>query len=286
MSFAIHVREGRAKEAVLSAVLALPSDVARFASECVAFVGVGETARGLAVAPSRRWIIVLDEREPDAATVAHEIAHAWMGHRGREVNHERQAAALARSWGAQGSAADPDSCARRFRPEERGTFRCRVEGDELHVACDCGNRSCCVTRANAPGAVLVTCVRCMRRELFDVNELPSFVCPCCGVEAAVSMVRDGLPALLAWRVDGARGVFSWARRGMRGLTRWVRRGCPAHFAVKWMEGDVLAVRCGTCARRSKLRIAARGSASRRAEPPSPEEAGAGAKAPVSCPGSH
>ena len=62
-----------------------------------------------------RWIIVLDDAEHSSkdfdATIAHEIAHAWLGHdRIGEIPEdcEPQAAALAREWGFLGRASDLD----------------------------------------------------------------------------------------------------------------------------------------------------------------------------------
>jgi hypothetical protein len=64
-----------------------------------------------------RWVILLDGGQPADqihAAIAHEIAHAWLGHESGAPSvpedpflGERQAAQLAREWGLVGDGADP-----------------------------------------------------------------------------------------------------------------------------------------------------------------------------------
>jgi hypothetical protein len=251
-----NVRDRRAREAVTSALIALPPEVARWAARNVSFEGVGLSASGLCITPSRWHRVVIDEWEADAAVVAHEIAHAFLQHRGRDKKHEQQAAALAAAWGFKGDPADPISVARRFRPEEGDAFRCRVDAAarEVRFVCTCGD-VCRATRPNMAGAVLVVCFRCLSRELEAVNELPGLACPRCGTDRAISIVRDALPLLLALEADGLLGALAWMRRGCPGLARWIGRGMPGRFSVRWAAGDSLRISCGTCGARSTVRVA-------------------------------
>lgn len=109
---------------VAQCIAALPTEVREFALDRCRFVSVGHGVCGLTL-PGRIatqegrtrnvWIIVLDEEEdPDQAkgTIAHEIAHAWLGHDrlglDSSVEMEVEAARLAREWGFKGTGADPE----------------------------------------------------------------------------------------------------------------------------------------------------------------------------------
>jgi hypothetical protein len=107
--------------------------VGRFALDRCAFTSVGQTILGMAlpgrigvhVAERRSknvWIIVSLDQEPGEelqTTVAHEIAHAWLGHDrcgDMPTDCEEQAARLAKSWGFGGEGADAEKA--RFRDWE------------------------------------------------------------------------------------------------------------------------------------------------------------------------
>lgn len=111
---------------IANAVSRLPGDVQDFACERCRFVSVGEGAMGITLPGSigvnahekrsrNMWIIVLDDRIPVEeldGVVAHEIAHAWLGHNRCEevtVDDEVAAATLTREWGFTGRGADPEA---------------------------------------------------------------------------------------------------------------------------------------------------------------------------------
>jgi len=121
---AYHGESEQTQALLAKAVSRLPEDVAGFALERCCFVSIGGNFLGLTL-PGRLgednegqsanfWIIVLDDCQPRdemQATIAHEIAHAWLRHDryGEDdltVDCEVQAAELARDWGFTGTGAD------------------------------------------------------------------------------------------------------------------------------------------------------------------------------------
>ena len=109
-------------------------DAKRFALDRCTFTSVGHDIVGMTLpgrigvhSAERRsrnvWIIVvLDQElgEEFQTTIAHEIAHAWLGHdRCGELpdDCEEQAAKLAKSWGFTGHGADEGSRERRAQRE-------------------------------------------------------------------------------------------------------------------------------------------------------------------------
>ncbi len=110
-------------QAALSRVLVrLPSKAREYALRRCTIFSIGEGAGGI-VWPSRivdrrkrRWVIVIDANTDDLESViAHEIAHAWLGHDRLNPNIGRQvevdAANLVRAWDFGGRGADPEHCA-------------------------------------------------------------------------------------------------------------------------------------------------------------------------------
>lgn len=100
---------------IVETLLRLPEDVRRFASEECLFVSVGGGAHGTANPlhfPEARdlWLIALSEVGPSDSlhsVVAHEIAHAWLGHRGQGAEEDEAAAyKQAQAWGFTGIGAD------------------------------------------------------------------------------------------------------------------------------------------------------------------------------------
>ncbi len=87
----------------------LPADVLAFALTRCVVVAVGEDIHAQTLEPNAApdlWIIVLRENEREESIVAHEIAHAWLGHRGNSAENEQEARAQVLSWGFSGPAAD------------------------------------------------------------------------------------------------------------------------------------------------------------------------------------
>jgi hypothetical protein len=110
------------------AVMRLPQAVRDFACERCVFLSVGRSCMGMCVPQmlceirpedvQRRWIFLLDERtsEDDVlSVVAHEIAHAWLGHDrcapgGCPKDCETETANLVAQWGFTGTGADAEYC--------------------------------------------------------------------------------------------------------------------------------------------------------------------------------
>jgi hypothetical protein len=110
----------------------LPIDVARFVIDRCSFVSTGRVNLGL-ILPGRigvhflerrsrnTWVIILSENLPaseEESVIAHEIAHAWLGHdRLAEMSDdvEIEAANLTKLWGFVGRGADPEYCNARFK---------------------------------------------------------------------------------------------------------------------------------------------------------------------------
>jgi hypothetical protein len=103
---------------IIDTVDRLPREIAEFACKSCVFVSVGKV-RAITLpsswqtwpgAESPEYLIVLLDDKPSsefAAIIAHEIAHAWLGHnyfeeQGPEL--ENEAAAVAQSWGFSGGA--------------------------------------------------------------------------------------------------------------------------------------------------------------------------------------
>ena len=110
---------------IIATICRLPDEVAEFALDRCNFVSIGEEGTGygivlpgrIGVHPGERrskniWIIVLAENLPDEdshSIIAHEIAHAWLGHdRVGEIPEdcETQASDLVRQWGFTGRGAN------------------------------------------------------------------------------------------------------------------------------------------------------------------------------------
>lgn len=93
----------------------LPADVLEFALEKCAFASVGSEVPAQVIRPTDRWLVLLSEYgyegQPAVSetVVAHEIAHAWLGHEESDDDKEREVRALVRSWGFTGHGADEGS---------------------------------------------------------------------------------------------------------------------------------------------------------------------------------
>ena len=108
-------------------LIKLPVEVARFVIDRCSFASVGRVNFGL-ILPGRigvhvverrsrnTWVIILSENLPaseEESVIAHEIAHAWLGHdRLAEMSNdvEIEAANLTKKWGFSGRGANPDYC--------------------------------------------------------------------------------------------------------------------------------------------------------------------------------
>jgi hypothetical protein len=92
----------------------LPDEVQRFAGETCAFVAVGDDIQAQTLQPNiHKWLIIVRESENRESVIAHEIAHAFLGHtRGAEFppdeesRIESEARTLVRAWGFTGKGAD------------------------------------------------------------------------------------------------------------------------------------------------------------------------------------
>jgi hypothetical protein len=59
----------------------LPAEVRDFALDQCVFASIGPELPAMAIQPPPgRWVVLLSEGEPSESVVAHEIAHAWLGH--------------------------------------------------------------------------------------------------------------------------------------------------------------------------------------------------------------
>jgi len=101
---------------IVNTIARLPQDVRDFALEECAFLSVGVDILGTVVPPrltAKVWFVLLADglsAEDGPGIVAHEIAHAWLGHdfMAPPANCEPEAANLVASWGFTGDGADPD----------------------------------------------------------------------------------------------------------------------------------------------------------------------------------
>ena len=87
----------------------MPADARQFALDHCIFVSVGSSSPAQVLPPTDRWTVLLEEGQPSVteSVVAHEVAHAWLGHEGQNTDEqERDARSLARSWGFTGLGAD------------------------------------------------------------------------------------------------------------------------------------------------------------------------------------
>lgn len=116
---------------IQSTLSKLPEEVAVFAIDQCRFISVGKGAAGLtlpgrigvdnAESPLNVWIIVLDENissEHMESVIAHEIAHAWLGHdRIGDIPDDGEivAANLTKEWGFTGHGADAEFSDRPYR---------------------------------------------------------------------------------------------------------------------------------------------------------------------------
>lgn len=108
-------------------LLRLPERIREFAIERCAVLSVGHNAYGITwpariakkwrVGINRRWLILLTENLPpgdEESIIAHEIAHAYLGHdRGSPdlpQDCEEQACNLVAKWGFSGKGADAAYC--------------------------------------------------------------------------------------------------------------------------------------------------------------------------------
>lgn len=108
---------------IVATIMRLPRDVMQFALDRCCFISLGRGVQGITL-PGRigtdeagrdenTWIIVLSDDlafHEAESTVAHEIAHAFLGHDRLDdmpEDCEVQASTLAQSWGFTGRGADP-----------------------------------------------------------------------------------------------------------------------------------------------------------------------------------
>lgn len=129
---------GEMWQRIVRTVTRLPAAVQEFVFERCAFMSVGRAAYGLVMPPNTaaaadylhwahdRWIVFLSDDLPEAhapGIIAHEIAHAYLGHDrtapGLTAGVEIEAAELAAAWGFDGMATDPEYVTRWGEPGAR-----------------------------------------------------------------------------------------------------------------------------------------------------------------------
>ena len=121
--------------AVMETLVRLPEPVRAFALERVAIFVHGVTSLGSSIDTAtalegRDWLVNVTAYAGLQETLMHELAHSWLAHRGTPTaDYEREASALAASWGARGSGADPDWGVANFRQWIAPTPRARTTDD-------------------------------------------------------------------------------------------------------------------------------------------------------------
>lgn len=197
------VKDDASLKEVVMALCAMPEDARRFAIERVTFAGVGVSAAGLAIGPAAlggsSWVVLLWERPGVGGTVAHEVAHALLGHEGRPccAEDEREAATLAARWGFTGSSADADGCVARFETaleQKRAWMRGRVDEGVVSVECRCGT-PCRLYAPVVPGFSAEVGIECASCGWFSVESVARLVpCSVCGTRATVTWADGATPA--------------------------------------------------------------------------------------------
>ena len=146
----------------------LPEPVRGFALERVAIFVHGVTSLGSSIDTAtalegRDWLVNVTAYAGLQETLMHELAHSWLAHRGTPTaDYEREASALAASWGARGSGADPDWGVANFRQWIAPTPRARTTDDIISIECSACGDECFVlspTAAGLPARVGIQC-RC------------------------------------------------------------------------------------------------------------------------------
>jgi hypothetical protein len=91
-NLAFYGEDAETRSSIIRVLYQLPEDVVIFALDRCSFVSVGKAASGMVLpgkigvhSQKKRsrncWLIILDERSTDdESVIAHEIAHAWLGH--------------------------------------------------------------------------------------------------------------------------------------------------------------------------------------------------------------
>src|SRR4051794_24203993 len=96
----IEVCDRLADDTLRRTLARLPVDVLEFALDQCAFASVGDGIRAQTLPPVGRWLILLGDGEQLEAVVAHEIAHAFLGHESPNTDaQEQEVRDLVRSWG-------------------------------------------------------------------------------------------------------------------------------------------------------------------------------------------
>jgi hypothetical protein len=207
-----------ARRAVFEVLAKVPEGVRAFGLERVAVVGVGRETAGTAIHRAAlgeaEWLVVVAERGGVDGTFAHEIGHAWLGHRVGSADAEREAARLAASWGFSGcDSADPAGCAARYEAAQKhAEVRARIEDGRLGFWCRCGAR-CRLICPTVPGRVAelaLVCDRCASTLIRELSDLT--LCETCGAPANVTWAEGATPAepLATWTCSACGNVIERA----------------------------------------------------------------------------
>lgn len=117
--------DGSLESTIVAVIAKLPPDVQEFVGDRCRFLSVGRVCWGMTMRQmiceidakevEDKWLILLEEQTPAEqieSVVAHEIAHAWLGHDRYDPDLlpecEVEAALLTREWGFEGWGADPE----------------------------------------------------------------------------------------------------------------------------------------------------------------------------------
>jgi hypothetical protein len=143
----LQIGDDQTAQRVMSVLSALPVDVLRFVFGSVTINAVGDRyARGQCISPifvAGRWLVTVAENAPEA-TIAHELAHAYLRHVQPGLDVEREAAATTAAWGFgaddPGGAADPEAVVARCKAdlalrEHEGRPVAKIELGEIVLVC-------------------------------------------------------------------------------------------------------------------------------------------------------
>ena len=211
------VRNPATLRALLDVLVKLPPEVRARAMAEVQFVAVGPRAPGAAGlcvplgGKATHLVALADEASELAAVIAHELAHVASGATADSAADEAQAAALARSWGFAGNAADPSAAVAtwskwRERPGQRGALR--ITAERCSVECVRCKRACEVWPLTAPGRAAEAGAACDLCGWVSVLSL-GVRCPC-GETRTATWTDDATveSPIVAWACASCGGTAS------------------------------------------------------------------------------
>lgn len=191
--------------AIFETLVRVPESVRAYAQQHVGTLVVGGSSRGWTLRRAAfdgvEHLVVLHARDGIADTFAHELAHVMCAHAddagGPCGEHEREAAALAASWGFAGPSADPDSAERALSDgvarETPPSIVSTVTADSIRLECSACGRAAHLLCPTVPGlsaVILAECpASCPGVAVIELAEVP---CPC-GARATVTWAAGATP---------------------------------------------------------------------------------------------